>query len=154
MKKPDLGQIISVLANLGVIAGIVFLALELRQNNELMETEARAATNDRLREVARVAFTDQSLADLLVRAKNGESLTESEDARVLAFSVWRLRGLQSFYRNVEAGTIESIPIEGWRDNFDAALWAAPPLSEQWDRASEYLNDDFVQYMEENVVNER
>ena len=32
MKKIDLGQTISIFANLGVIAGITFLALELNQN--------------------------------------------------------------------------------------------------------------------------
>jgi len=32
MKKIDLGQTIQTLANLGVIAGIVFLAMELQQN--------------------------------------------------------------------------------------------------------------------------
>ncbi len=33
MKKLDLGQTITILANVGVIAGIVFLGYELRQNN-------------------------------------------------------------------------------------------------------------------------
>ena len=36
MKKIDLGQAIGILANVGVIAGIVFLGMELRQNNELV----------------------------------------------------------------------------------------------------------------------
>ena len=36
MKKIDLGQAIGILANVGVTAGIVFLGMELRQNNELV----------------------------------------------------------------------------------------------------------------------
>ena len=32
-KKIDLGQIITICANIGVIAGIVFLGIELQQNN-------------------------------------------------------------------------------------------------------------------------
>jgi hypothetical protein len=35
MKKIDLGQAIQV-ANVGVIAGIVFLGVEIHQNNEVM----------------------------------------------------------------------------------------------------------------------
>ena len=42
MKKIDLGQAIGILANVGVIAGIVFLAVELRQNNELLATQITA----------------------------------------------------------------------------------------------------------------
>ena len=45
LKKLDLGQSIGILANVGVIAGIVFLGLELRQHNELMEAEASMATH-------------------------------------------------------------------------------------------------------------
>ena len=41
MKNIDLGQTIGILANLGVIAGIVFLAVELQQNNKLLGAQAR-----------------------------------------------------------------------------------------------------------------
>ena len=42
MKKIDLGQTINILANVGVIAGIVFLAFELQQNNELLGAQIQA----------------------------------------------------------------------------------------------------------------
>ena len=48
MKKLDLGQIITILANIGVIAGIVLLAVELDQNNRLIEAAAGAAGNQRI----------------------------------------------------------------------------------------------------------
>ena len=42
MRKIDFSQTFHILANIGVIAGIAFLAFELRQNNDLLEAEARA----------------------------------------------------------------------------------------------------------------
>lgn len=42
MAKIDLGQTIQVLANVGVIAGIIFLAVEIRQNNRLMMAQTRS----------------------------------------------------------------------------------------------------------------
>ena len=41
MQRPDLAQAIQILANIGVIAGILFLAIELRQNNEVLNAQAR-----------------------------------------------------------------------------------------------------------------
>jgi hypothetical protein len=41
LKKIDLGQTIMILANVGEIAGIVFLAFELQQNNEALDLQAR-----------------------------------------------------------------------------------------------------------------
>lgn len=40
MKKIDLGQAVGILANIGVIAGIIFLVFELQQNNKLLRAEA------------------------------------------------------------------------------------------------------------------
>ena len=37
MKKIDLGQTLNTLANVGVIAGIVFLGVELRQNTATIQ---------------------------------------------------------------------------------------------------------------------
>lgn len=42
MRKLDMARTITTLANLGVIAGIVVLAVELNQNNQLLKMEARA----------------------------------------------------------------------------------------------------------------
>ena len=40
MKKIDIGQTIGILANVGVIAGIIFLGLELRQNSAAAQLQA------------------------------------------------------------------------------------------------------------------
>ena len=41
MKKIDVGRAIGALANIGVLVGILFLAIELRQNNDFARAEAR-----------------------------------------------------------------------------------------------------------------
>lgn len=62
MKKIDLGQTVTILANIGVIAGIVFLAVELRQNTavtigsaELEVTNLQTEWHLRLAENAELA---------------------------------------------------------------------------------------------------
>ena len=50
MKKLDLGQTITILANLGVIAGIVFLGIELQQNNEALGLQVRLERENTLRQ--------------------------------------------------------------------------------------------------------
>lgn len=46
MRKLDLGQTITVLANVGVIVGIIFLVLELQQNNQQLELQSYQAWVD------------------------------------------------------------------------------------------------------------
>ena len=154
MKKLGLGQTITILANIGVLAGIVFLGIEIRQNNELLAAEARAARNDRVLQQPAAVSTDVDLADVLVRAKNGETLTESEEVRVISFNVWRLRGQEAFFNEYQAGSVDSIPLDVWRERFDAELFGGPSPSEMWSRTKPYLSEDFIRFMEENVVSER
>ena len=78
MKSSDLGKFVQTLANVGVIAGIVFLAFELRQNNELMEAEARFNRLTVSREAYNILSTNGELAEIIVKANNNESLTEVE----------------------------------------------------------------------------
>jgi len=82
MKTIDIGQAMTVLANIGVIAGIVFLAVEIRENS----TQARiAATQEGVSqrmELRELIASDDVLADLYVRGlKDYEHLSEIEQER-------------------------------------------------------------------------
>ena len=48
MKKIDLGQTIRILANVGVIAGIVFLVIELNQNTQQMTVQLEWQVNQKI----------------------------------------------------------------------------------------------------------
>lgn len=72
MKKIDVGQTVSILANFGVIAGIVFLAVELRQNNEFLAAEAGADRRDIRRQAAIIReLTCPELRHAIIKAENG-----------------------------------------------------------------------------------
>lgn len=76
MKKFDLGQTINTLANLGVIAGIVFLVFELEQNNQIMELEANAVkTQIRLDGWSQIA-DDPRLVSMMIKDRTGEELSD------------------------------------------------------------------------------
>ncbi|HKJ17289.1 MAG TPA: hypothetical protein VJ984_08070 [Xanthomonadales bacterium] len=85
MKKIDLGQTIGILANLGVIAGIVFLAVELHQNNELLEMEAQAVMSKDLQDGWDRISSDPDLVNLFIKDRNEEPLTEAEMFRLNAY---------------------------------------------------------------------
>jgi hypothetical protein len=90
MKQIDLGQSITILASLGVIAGIVFLGLELRQNNELMEAEARFNRLSLSREASNIQFIKRrgSFSEEFVRSaisvalKSGRQRSGNEEDRL------------------------------------------------------------------------
>jgi hypothetical protein len=99
MKKFELGQALNTLANAGVIAGIIFLAVELNQNNELLELEARATLSENLQNGWDRISTDAEFAALLIKDRNEEDLSEVEELRLNAYWMGVLLRRQFQFQN-------------------------------------------------------
>lgn len=93
MKVAELNEKLSLIANLGVIVGIVFLAVELSQQNDAIQQSNRIAESTALADLSArgveffgAAVSDPNLADLFVKLTNGDDLTprESTQATFLA----------------------------------------------------------------------
>ena len=95
MKKIDLGQSISIAANLGVIAGIVFLAIEIGQTNDQLAAQSRN-TMYQLREKIASDYVNNvgDIADLIAKERRGDALTEVEAGRLNARRVQMLRSME------------------------------------------------------------
>ncbi len=153
MKKLDLGQTVSVVASIGVIAGIVFLAYELQQNNQLLEAEARATRIGLRVSHSEALFRDQQFAEIMSRAQVGDDLTDAEELRLFWFNATTFSAWEYVFAESERGMISraDIPIEVWRRSFHEQL---PRMPETWQIEKIGRAPAFVQWMEENVVNER
>lgn len=85
MKKVDLGQTLNTLANVGVIAGIIFLAYELNQNNEFLELEAKATRVQIMLDGWELIASDPELVALMMKDRNREELTATEEMQLNAY---------------------------------------------------------------------
>ncbi len=151
MKKIDLGQTITILANVGVIAGIIFLGVELRQNNELMAAEARFSRVMMSNEGWRSLAENGDLTELRVRAWNNEALTEAEQIRVDAAAMRVLVNMEWIYRELPADSPER---NYMRDQLRSSFSRGPTTGSVWEERKAAFDPGFVQWMDENVVNER
>jgi hypothetical protein len=88
MRKIDVGQAVAILANFGVITGIVFLAIEVRQNqtsldqaNELERAAAIAAALDYFNDFRAMLAQDEQLNEIWDSRNSGRELTAPEARR-------------------------------------------------------------------------
>ena len=84
MKKIDLGQAITILANVGVIAGIVFLAVELGQNTQAIRLTASQSMASELAEFNR-GWTNPDMARIRLKidTEGYDSLSPLERMQLL-----------------------------------------------------------------------
>ena len=104
MKKIDLSQLITILANVGVIAGILFLGLELRQNNELMEIQWRGQMDSRRYEIVDLVIENPGLVELM--GKDAGSLTQDEGDSLRMLGIRMLLNWEEQFRDVVAGRLD------------------------------------------------
>ena len=151
MKKIDLGQSISIVANIGVIAGILFLAYELQQNNRFLAAQARSDMSANRASYDELLMTPE-ITSVVVKATNNEELSAEESFRLERLRKSMFRAWEAEYREFREGMYDrsDLPVEAYREAFTYM----PGLLDAWQGNRHVRDPDFVRFMEENVVNER
>ena len=86
MKKVNLAEAVTIIANIGVIAGLVFLTFEIKQNTAQMRAEAAYAIHQDVQRLNESIYSDAAFSELLVKADTQyESLGTAEKSRVNAY---------------------------------------------------------------------
>jgi len=146
MENDRLNRWLTLGANFGVIAGILLLVFELRQNNELMGAEARY---NRLivntENYARMA-ENPDFAEIWLKVLDKEELTRVEQMRVDAFLLHAFLVREWSYRELPES---ELPVERWRRNHRQIK----QYGLLWEREKSNFDPGFVQFMNENVLNE-
>ena len=154
MKKINLSQTVGILANIGVIAGIVFLGIELQQNNELLQAQARFNLNQNSIGFAETWYEQPHIAAILAKSNRDEELSDEEEIQLFALGLRVLNSWQWRFREFQEGALADINIESMRNVFHERLPLKYGLPQTFERAKGSLDRDFVEWMEENVVKER
>jgi hypothetical protein len=150
MKKIDIGQTIGILANLGVVAGIIFLAIEVGQNNELMSAAVRNSQNQRILEYVEQVYMAPGLAEVIAKANRGESLTDAESLVLFNRQLRLVRGFEVQFKEYVAGNAAALPLN-WKEHFLKGLYRNPPLIGIWEEVRPILSPEFVKYVDDNVL---
>ena len=76
MKLSTINESVSIIANIGVIASIVFLGLEMRQNTSMIKSQTRDAMTEKQMQFFEALVENEEIAEIWVTA------TESSDELV------------------------------------------------------------------------
>ena len=155
MKRIDFGQLMAILANLGVIAGIVFLALELQQNNRFLSSQAQFNILQN-RSVGTSALAESAeSAEFWAKVNRGEVLSDAERLRVAAYATRAILNWEWEYGQFLEGNIrkDQLPLTAWRTAFHGQdpMRQITLFPEMWNQMRNGLNPDFVREMELEIT---
>ena len=151
MKKIDLGQTMGILANLGVVAGIAFLAIEISQNNQLLEYQARQAQLDIRKDVNMSIAGNNQLAGVMAKKQAGDGLTPAEQIQIDFFNNNVLSNWESMVIGYDSGLIdfEGIPVRVMRNIYCLNPWG---IKERWENYFAVGADPvYADFMAEHII---
>jgi hypothetical protein len=145
-----LGDWLTVLANLAVVAGIVFLAVEVRQNTQMMQAQVNQSRTESAMSEQQALFNSDYMPTTLVRVQRGEELTPEE---MIRYEAW----IRGFSRNMDNqlwqhrnGLLgDNIP-RSVRNAVRNVIGASTIATEVWDRQEVGFTDEYVAFVEEAI----
>jgi hypothetical protein len=148
MKITHLNERLTLIANISVVAGIVFLGLELNQNTGVMKAQAQAdLTANRISYAVRMM--DPVNADLVVKAGGEGVLNASEQLRYEGLLRTLFLSWESEYYQFQNGLLQDVPATAWRGTYKAL----PQMAEYWSTYKNSLTPEFAAFLDQVVTEE-
>tara|TARA_Y100001936_G_scaffold124979_1_gene122279 strand:- start:217 stop:672 length:456 start_codon:yes stop_codon:yes gene_type:complete len=140
--------IIIILQTIGpftVLVTVYFLVTELKEQNRVARASARQNIADSHQKLT-LAGLDKRLIEIKVKLRNGEELTEEEDAAYLTHFTAILRARQSQHYQYAIGMLDESEWSAMLSSFRTLLRDKKNL-EIWTWVSPTFPEDFVELVE-------
>ena len=153
MKKIDLGQTISILANFGVVAGIVFLGIELRQTTASVEGATYQALSDGSSNQYIGVVHNSDFAETIVRVYEGDAVADfsvAENSQLIFYYNALIQRLENSYFQLQTGLVDDRILRsyGWGDG----ILETQHFSQYWTfmGATRISSPEFRQFFEQQI----
>ena len=145
-------QIVQVIANIGVIAGIVFLGIEIRQNTQSLNVGAYQQLVSQIESMAMLRLQDPALGAELNTAIRAypDGVTEDQEFRMLSLFFILTRHADLAYYQYEQGTLSEPRLESVVAPLRTFICTAA-YTDFWQRADEFLVPEFRQYIDSKIA---
>jgi len=129
-------------ANLGVLVGIVFLSVEIRQNTNAVAAQAILSLNEFGNETSRSVSLDEDFAKLVTTGhQDPESLTELEEERYVIYVQHLLNVSEAAWTFRQRGLISDEEFQGWQKS--TCSWLAQSgVDKLWKSGRLHFIDEF------------
>lgn len=124
---------ISLLANVAVLAGIVFLGIEIRQNTEAVVAASSTALTDQSVDFFSAGLDNQVVARALFKQTAGEELDPFEAAQLGRLQYLNFRVFENAYLQYRRGFYEAAEWERYQRIIRRIFASDPVAVTMWER---------------------
>ena len=159
MNWEAVGAIAELLAAIGVIGSLIYLAKQINANSENVAQNTRVLISDRdidsnqnAKDLGSAIYKDAELAALVLKGHRKEVLDEIERLRYNTFLSTMFETHQTFFIQHLKGTVSNELWDFYSGAYDQYM-LAPGVQQWWQRNRSRFNREFAAYIEEKVQDE-
>jgi hypothetical protein len=149
MNTQSIKHNIEIIANVGVLLGIILLAYEVNQNNQLLAAEARATHMQSRAGLQEGMAREEGLMKLRLKAANNEPLAQDEEWRLVSDAASSFTRWEYDFDQYQEGNLDALVTNAYIQHM--RTW--PHHLTVWKEWGHTYNPDFVAFMEDNVINQ-
>jgi hypothetical protein len=142
-----LGAIAELIGAAGVIATLVYLAAQIRQNTISTRTSSYQAVVEALSDWSRSVGLDPAVATLMVQGNRDlGALSAAQRAQYAFLMVSLFRNYENIFYQHEQGAIDDVVFEGWELRMRESIAAAGARA-WWERSRLAYSAPFREFLE-------
>jgi hypothetical protein len=134
-------------ANIGVLAGIVFLAYELQQNTVATQLEVASNFQNSFTEIEMLIAGDPEFSELLMKGRENGNVSPTEQLRLAVFYTNVLRQWQFVHFQYLTDALNEDIWHGQQAYFAQILRDDQGLAEHWKLSKEHYSPRFNDLMQ-------
>ena len=143
-----LGAIANLFAAIGVIATLIYLSIQIRQNTKAVRSSSIQNLVQSFSMTAQAAVENEYIVPLLLKANAGSGgLTEEERVRLHFWFIMTFRRFEGVYFQRDLGLVHAEVIDGFERSYIAIL-TSKSAQAWWANSKEIFSSGFVSYVED------
>jgi hypothetical protein len=147
MDMDKLNRWMTLGANLGVLAGLLLLVLELSQSHDMMRAQTRHEIALGIMDLLLIPAADEQLADLMYRAETGADLTPQERYRFNMRTNALFRYWEDVHYQYRIGLYDEVEFERQREAWKASLNRSVGAHRYWCEVRTLYSPDYMAEMD-------
>ena len=153
MDSDRISRWLSIGANLAVLASIIFLAVEIRQNTEMTRAQITLGRSQNNLALADMQFNSDYIPEIMRKVADGEELTATEQYRYTAHLRAVLRVYDNDLQQYHQGLLGDHIPRTTRVLVDRFIVQSPYGRDYWERNKASFSEEFVE-LADSVIAEK
>jgi len=151
MTLEEFNYIAEIVASVAVIASLIYVGLQVRQNTEATQVSTSQAFVSTHGEIVLQISREKEFTDIFYRGLSG--LSNLDDSETVAFTAWAIhafRAWESFYFQWQDGVLDDRLWPGWKTQF-CDLFRNPGIREIWGARNHQLSEEFHEFVDQQII---